>query len=372
MTISAGEIRKGDVLLGTLSALAHVELPALPTSPGWARRQAEVFLGAWQIASDTIETAVLVVSELTSNAVQAPGSRAAGTIALALRLSAGRIVIEVSDHVTSSALEDASSATMDTEIVAAYLERMAARRPRVVDADALRDLHRAHQMTVPFENLSIHLGEPISLDEADLISKIVDLRRGGFCYELNGAFALLLVALGAQVTRVAARVYGGGQLGPPFDHLALVVRLADGSGPWLADVGFGSHSDYPLRLDSRHEQADPCGTFALADADDGDVDVLKDGAPAYRVERRERALADFVPTCWWQQTAPGSHFTRNVICSRRTDDGRISISGRTLIVTSGGSRAERELTTDRDLLAAYRDHFGISLDRVPERGATAT
>ena len=58
-------------------------------------------------------------------------------------------------------------------------------------------LHRAHQLTVPFENLSIHLAEPISLDERDLIDKIVRRRRGGFCYELNGAFALLLEALGA-------------------------------------------------------------------------------------------------------------------------------------------------------------------------------
>src|ERR1700756_3438129 len=89
-------------------------------------------------------------------------------------------------------------------------------------------LHRAHQMSVPFENLSIHLGEPIRLAEADLLAKVVARRRGGFCYELNGAFALLLSALGFEVERVAARVYGGTTLGPPFDHMALVVRTADG------------------------------------------------------------------------------------------------------------------------------------------------
>lgn len=61
-------------------------------------------------------------------------------------------------------------------------------------------------------------------------------RRGGFCYELNGAFALVLKALGARVTRVAARVYGDHGLGPPFDHLALIVAAPDRSGPWLADV----------------------------------------------------------------------------------------------------------------------------------------
>jgi N-hydroxyarylamine O-acetyltransferase len=254
---------------------------------------------------------------------------------------------------------------MDEAALHAYLDRIGAERPAVLDAAALGTLHRVHQTTVPFENLSIHLAEPISLDEVDLLAKIVTRRRGGFCYELNGAFALLLEGLGAQVTRVAARVFGGGGLGPLFDHLALVVRLPDGSGPWLADVGFGAHSTYPLRYESRDDQDDPGGRFSLADAPDGDVEVFKDAEPQYRIETRERDLEDFVPTCWWQQTSPDSHFTHGTICSRLTGDGRISLSGRTLIRTSGGARTERELGTDGEVLAAYRDHFGIVLDRVP-------
>ena len=253
---------------------------------------------------------------------------------------------------------------MDEPTVRAYLDRIGAARPGVLDEATLRALHRAHLMIVPFENLSIHLNEPISLEEADLVGKIVARRRGGFCYELNGAFALLLEALGADVVRVAARVYGDGRLSPPFDHLALIVSLPGGA-RWLADVGFGSHSTYPLRFDIGPQQDDPGGRFALADAVAGDVDVLKDGQPQYRIERRERCLEDFVPTCWWQQTSPASHFTRSTICSRLTEDGRVSVSGRTLIRTTGRSRTEEHLPADAAVLAAYRDHFGIVLDRVP-------
>jgi len=259
---------------------------------------------------------------------------------------------------------------MDESTLTAYLDRIGAQRPGGLDEAALHVLHRAHLMTVPFENLSIHLNEPISLAEGDLVSKIVTRRRGGFCYELNGAFALLLEALGAHVVRVAARVYGDGRLGPPFDHLALIVRLRGGTGRWLADVGFGSHSTYPLRSDSRQEQDDPAGLFSLADSKAGDVDVLKDGQPQYRIERRERALADFIPTCWWQQTSPASHFTQSTICSRLAEDGRISLSGRTLIRTSGGSRTEQHLPTDEAVLGAYREHFGIILAQVPAVTAT--
>jgi N-hydroxyarylamine O-acetyltransferase len=254
---------------------------------------------------------------------------------------------------------------VDSQTAEAYLQRIGVTVPTAADAAGLRILHRAHQTAVPFENLSIHLSEPITLGEKELLDKIVGRRRGGFCYELNGLFALLLEALGAQVTRLAARVYGDGDIGPPFDHLALIVLATDGSGPWLADVGFGSHSDYPLLLDSRAEQDDPAGVFRLADAGDGDVDVLKDGKPQYRIEMRPRVLDDFVPTCWYQQTSPASHFTQGTICSRLTADGRVSISGRTLLRTSGGARSEERLADDAALLAAYREHFGIVLSRAP-------
>lgn len=254
---------------------------------------------------------------------------------------------------------------MDTKTISDYLDRIGAARPGALDAQALRDLHEAHLLAVPFENLSIHLAEPISLASDDLIDKIVYRRRGGFCYELNGAFALLLEALGARVQRLSARVHGADGFGPPFDHLALLVEPPDGGGRWLADVGFGAHSSYPLEFDTRSAQLDPGGKFQLADADHGDVEVDKDGALQYRVELRPRSLAEFEPTCWWQQTHPDSHFRQNTICSLLTADGRISIAGRTLIRTSAGERSERQLSSDHELLAAYREHFQISLDRVP-------
>jgi N-hydroxyarylamine O-acetyltransferase len=255
---------------------------------------------------------------------------------------------------------------MNEKELAAYLDRIGTGRPGKADSAALRALHRAHLLAVPFENLSIHLGEPISLEPDDLIGKIVTRRRGGFCYELNGAFAALLEALGFGVERVAARVYGGGGPGPPFDHMALVVRPDDGTGPWLADVGFGSHSTFPLLLEDRCGQQDPAGQFQITAAPEGDLDVLKAGEPQYRLERRPRDLRDFAPTCWWQQTSPQSHFRTGLICSLLTDGGRISLSGRTLITTTNGQRAEQELPDDAAVLAVYREHFGIGLERVPE------
>ncbi|MEV7420790.1 arylamine N-acetyltransferase [Streptomyces sp. NPDC089919] len=246
--------------------------------------------------------------------------------------------------------------------IAAYLGRLGLDRPERADAAALAALQDAHLRAVPFENLSIHLGEPIVLDPDALFEKVVTGRRGGFCYELNGLFAALLEGLGFRVSRLAAQVFGPERAGPPFDHMALRVDLAE---VWLADVGFGRFSRYPLRLDERGEQHDPAGVFTVRPYED-QLDVLLDGQPQYRLDLRPYALADFAPTCWWQATWPRSHFRRAPMCSRLTaDGGRSTLSGSRLIVTSAaGERSERELA-GAELLDAYRTEFGVDLPRLP-------
>lgn len=252
---------------------------------------------------------------------------------------------------------------MDHETAVKYLQRIGAAVPPAPTAEGLRELHLRHLRTVPFENLSIHLGEQIVLEEATLVDKIIRRRRGGFCYELNGLFAELLRALGFEVTLLAAYVVIGDNLhGPPFDHMALVVDLDE---RYLADVGFGEHSTYPLRLDCQEAQQDPAGEFLMVDAPGGDIDVWRNGKPRYRLETRPRTLTDFVPTCWWQQSSPDSHFTRGPTCSRITEDGRITISGDRLIRTVGEHRTESTLDGDDTILAAYQSHFGFELTRLP-------
>ncbi|WP_441247433.1 arylamine N-acetyltransferase family protein [Kitasatospora sp. McL0602] len=258
---------------------------------------------------------------------------------------------------------------MDDTRMESYLARIGAQRPDRPDLAGLRRLQQAHLSAVPFESLSIHLGEPVQLDAQSLLAKIVDRRRGGFCYELNGAFALLLTALGYRVELLGARVFNGPQPGPPFDHLALRVLLDE---PWLVDVGFGRFSRQPLRLDSREPQTDPGGVFTLTTTDGPDLDVLMDGEPQYRLDQRPYAIEDFTPTCWWQTTSPDSAFTRSPTCSLPTVTGRITLSGTRLITTAAdGTRAERELTGP-EALDAYRTHFGIALDRLPVANASLT
>jgi N-hydroxyarylamine O-acetyltransferase len=192
--------------------------------------------------------------------------------------------------------------------VDSYLRRLGVAGARAgggPDPGLLRELQAAHLERVPFENLSIHLGEPLSLEPDALADKILARGRGGFCYELNGLFGRLLESLGYRVTRLGAQVWTGETFGPPLDHLALVVSADDdGEERWLADVGFGDHSVYPLPWQAGTDIEDPGGVFRLEPAANGDLDVYRDGKPQYRLDPHPRALADFEAMCWYQSHAP--------------------------------------------------------------------
>ena len=246
--------------------------------------------------------------------------------------------------------------------VEAYLQRIAYQGSQEPTLATLRDLHAAHLRTVPFENLDIALGRPIVLDPAALFSKIVDRRRGGYCYELNGLFALLLRALGFRVDMLAARVAKkAGGYGPDFDHLTLRVRLGK---DYLADVGFGELFLMPLHLGTQEVQPDGGRSFRLTqEGRDRALWMQKYEAgwtPQYAFALTPRRLRDFEEMNRWQQTSPESHFTQNDICSRVTADGRITLSGSRLILTAGRDRRERALT-DAEREAVLRDSFGIVL-----------
>ena len=244
----------------------------------------------------------------------------------------------------------------------AYLNRIKHSGSVTPSAETLRALQLAHLLTVPFENLSIHSAEPIILNDAALFDKIVVRRRGGFCYELNGLFAALLRQLGFDVQMLSASVANSeGVWGPEFDHMTLLVTLDD---RWLIDVGFGDSFVEPLRLDQRIEQVQGDRTYRL----DSDVDRLTllqkigdgDWKPQYRFTLVPHVYKDYEEMCHYQETSPDSHFTQRVICSRLTPEGRITVSDKRLITTSGDTRDERNVS-DEEMPGVLQELFGIQM-----------
>lgn len=244
----------------------------------------------------------------------------------------------------------------------AYFERIGYEGSREPTAETLRQLHRAHMLTVPFENFDIHLGHPIVLSLSSFYDKIVRRRRGGFCYELNGLFGWLLEHLGFSVEIVSARVFDGAQKGPDFDHLILLVKIDE---IFVVDVGFGDSFVEPLRRDAADETVLHGSTFRLMGSDSERVLQRRrktEWEPQFAFSPMPRRLAEFNAMCHHHQTSPKSTFTQKTICSVATPAGRITLSNSRLITAEGGRREEREVSGQEEYRRLLKTHFGIELD----------
>lgn len=248
-----------------------------------------------------------------------------------------------------------------------YLARMSYVGPIQADIETLRALQFAHLKAVPFENLDISLGRKIRLDEAGLWNKLIDQKRGGFCYEVNGLFAALLTEIGFDVTYLNARDYHeeDGSFGIDFDHLTLMVRTQTESTRWLVDVGWGDTFTQPLDIDMRDEQVQGLRGYWIEPFQSG-YQLWQRG---YTGKRERQYYFDLIPhtfpteyeeTCIYHQTSPLSPFTKNRIITRATDTGRISLDNDRLIKTENGERTERQVR-EEERAQLLQEHFGVIL-----------
>lgn len=238
-----------------------------------------------------------------------------------------------------------------------YLNRInyeGALRPEL---NVLKHLQKAHLLSVPFENLDIHYGNSIEPDTNKIYKKVIDKKRGGFCYELNGLFNELLKAIGFSTKIISARVYNNEKqtFGQEYDHLAILVLIDEKT--YLTDVGFGEFVFHPLEIELGKIQSDPRGDFIIETHENGYLKVSKLSAgekiTQYIFSTTERAMDEFSGMCTYHQTCPNSHFTQKKLISKPTENGRITISGTTLKVTENG------VTTTETTFA--EDTFGTLL-----------
>jgi len=249
-----------------------------------------------------------------------------------------------------------------------YLHRIGYAGAREPTSETLFALQRAHLLAVPFEALDCHLGVPIRLETDALFEKIVVRRRGGFCYELNGLFFELLVALAFRVRRLAARPFtadGAGRLAPPFAHLALLVELER---RWLTDVGFGFFSRAPLDVDLRSDQVVDGRRYRVVE--EGSGLVAEDRGMAsrwgYAFDLSGHELDEFAGQCRIYSTDPESGFVRRATVSRAFPDGWITVTRDRVLGGRAGERLDRPIADDADWRATLRSLLDVE---VPDPGA---
>ena len=220
---------------------------------------------------------------------------------------------------------------------------------------------RCQLFSVPFENLDVQAGKIVSLVPEEIVDKIIGRKRGGYCFEVNGLFAMALEALGFPYQFVAARpmMY---PVRKPKTHMAIVVK-ADGE-EWLCDLGFGSYGiRAPMRLNLLDaEIKQDFDTFMLSKTNEREylLQALVEGkwADQYAFDLSPQEWIDFAPANYLSSTHPDAIFVQKLVVVLHNPKGRESLSDHILKTVSEG-RVEKQTTRPEDRASILSSRFRL-------------
>jgi N-hydroxyarylamine O-acetyltransferase len=254
--------------------------------------------------------------------------------------------------------------------LAAYLARIGYAGSPAPDLATLRKLAELHAAAIPFENLNPLLGLPVELDIEVLQRKMVERRRGGWCFEQNHLFAAALDAIGFAVSGLAGRVL----LGQPEDAVTMrghmLLRVEIEGATHIADVGFGGRTlTTALRLEAGCEQPTPHEPFRLIIVD-GDwrlqAKIGEDWKSLCRFDLQRQYRPDYEVANYYLSTKPSSFFRQGLLVARSLAGQRVTLFNREFSVhPSGAATQSRELETVPEILDALGHEFGLDVTGLP-------
>jgi N-hydroxyarylamine O-acetyltransferase len=231
--------------------------------------------------------------------------------------------------------------------------------PREPTAQALIELHRAHVLSMPFENIDVLLGKHVDLTVDAIGHKLIRGRRGGVCHEHNLLFAAVLEHLGYPVRRVLTRVRDDGVALLPRGHSALLVD-AEGE-RWLCDVGYGCDGivePIPLSASTVHQGR---WSFEL-ERGEGGWRLRSGDMVLYSVADLEYRRPDFEVAAYFLLTHPASPFSTGLVVQRAALDARYALRDLDLTVAYPDGRSVTERIAPDALTDVLRGIFTIDID----------
>jgi arylamine N-acetyltransferase len=259
----------------------------------------------------------------------------------------------------------------------AYLDRINYRGTAEPNLETLQGLVTAHTRAIPFENLDPVMGIPVDdLTPEALTDKLVNRRRGGYCYEHNGLLGYVLTELGFRVRRLGARVVWTLPPGAPVPaqtHTLLAVTFPGSAGSFLVDVGFGGMTPTsPLRIEASGIQSTTHEPYRLQERGEGLVlqaRIHDEWQSLYEFTNRTQPDIDRTVGSWFASTHPSSKFLTGLMAAVVTEDARLALAGGDLTIHRADGSEKVRLGDATAVIEALTDRFGINVADVAERGA---
>lgn len=252
----------------------------------------------------------------------------------------------------------------------AYLDKIGYNGARTPTLDTLDQIQYLHATTIPFENLNPLLGIPVKLDINSLHQKLVQHRRGGYCYEHNLLFVNALQQLGFPVTRLAARVVWNQPPGAVTWRTHMAVLVTINGQRYLADTGFGGMTltkSLLLHPDLRQQTPHEAFRFLL----DGntytqEVNIKNEWKPVYRFTLEPQEQVDYELYSWFLCHHPDSHFIKDLFIAKPFKEGRYGLRNNELSIhRKEGTTEKHTIRTAGELRTILTETFQIDLPDHP-------
>ena len=243
-----------------------------------------------------------------------------------------------------------------------YLRRIGFAGQALPTLSCVRQMMHCQLLRIPFENLDIQAGKIVSLNPDDIAEKILYRQRGGYCFEVNGLFAMALEALQVPYFYIAARPMTHHNVKKPKTHMAVVAQI-DGE-QWLCDCGFGGYGlREPICIGQLETAVEQDGEqFMLSRLNEQEI-VLKSNVQGgweaqYAFDLARHDWVDFEPANYYNSTHHDSLFVRKLLVVLYTQNGRKILFGNTLKIMENGRQEKQQLTQQNRQELLLRE-FGL-------------
>ena len=280
-----------------------------------------------------------------------------------------------------SPADDGDPAPRDrAPLLTRYLARIGYAGPVAPTLEVLAALQAAHIAAIPFEAIDALTGVGIDIGADAVAAKLIDRRRGGYCFEQNGLFLRVLQAIGFEAEAMLGRVcwmLPDDAPATPRTHQVVLVTL--NGRPWLADVGFGAAvPPQPLAMDSEAPQPTRHESYRVLRGGFGwevEAQIGEAWQPLYRLDDAAAPPVDCVVGNWYTSTHPDSHFRHQLIAARNTNEARYGLRENRLTTRLADGRSDRRYLTADEIERTLSEIFLLPVQRswraAIERAATA-
>lgn len=256
-------------------------------------------------------------------------------------------------------------------MIASYIVRVGLRSPLPTDpVELLFAVHSAHVTSIPFENFSVFLDGEVPLEVPQLFRKLVENRRGGYCFEHNLLACEMLRELGFEPVLRGARIILPGEA-RPLTHL--VLEVAAGGTAWLFDVGYGGNGiRFPLRMDGQEQDQQFYKARLRSEETQWILEKLEPGAtswtPVYAVQKISFYPVDCLAANHFIATHPRSIFTQTITVQKFMENTRVmyrrSDALKRTVLTRAGEQTD--VVDPEEALRDLEQNFGFQPDFLPE------